>query len=315
MSSFDPRSLWLLALLFAAAPCESARAQSVFEGLFGLFGGQQARNAPARVGGGSSAPHETQTWTSELGRADPREAEWDRTPNHDAGSYRTVCVRTCDGYYFPLRGATSRITFRRDADACAQACGSEAKLYYGSRHSSSADDLVDLDGQPYSDMKNAFLYRKTLVDGCACRPMPWSAAERARHLRYAYAEELTRLEERRLASAAAAAESAKTRPDAVPAIAEMPAAGPLQGGQEPIENAGEIITLATRPSMMPVEAAGPPPVAISTRYSPRRTAGGMARPGRRTAHVQKAKTVGPPPFGLFNSGGAPKYRWPGDPAR
>jgi hypothetical protein len=37
----------------------------------------------------------------------------------------------------------------------------------------------------YTALPNAFKYRKTLVDGCRCRPQPWSEAELARHRAYA----------------------------------------------------------------------------------------------------------------------------------
>ena len=45
--------------------------------------------------------------------------------------------------------------------------------------------MVDLTGMAYSTLPNAFKYRKTLVEGCRCRPQPWSEAELQRHRAYA----------------------------------------------------------------------------------------------------------------------------------
>ena len=45
--------------------------------------------------------------------------------------------------------------------------------------------MVDLTGRAYGSYPTAFKYRKTLVEGCGCRPQPWSETERARHRAYA----------------------------------------------------------------------------------------------------------------------------------
>src|SRR5690606_15645605 len=47
------------------------------------------------------------------------------------GNLRTLCVRTCDGYFFPIAYQTSRRNFDRDAAACASMCpGTNVELYY-----------------------------------------------------------------------------------------------------------------------------------------------------------------------------------------
>jgi hypothetical protein len=70
------------------------------------------------------------------------------------GTYRTLCVRLCDGFYHPNGGGD-------------------------------VDSMVDLTGIAYSALPNAFRYRKTLVPECRCRPQPWSDAELQRHRAYA----------------------------------------------------------------------------------------------------------------------------------
>ena len=37
---------------------------------------------------------------------------------------------------------------------------------------------------PYAQTTTAFLYRKTLVQGCTCKPAPWLAETAARHQGY-----------------------------------------------------------------------------------------------------------------------------------
>jgi hypothetical protein len=100
-------------------------------------------------------------------------------------TYRTLCVRLCDGFYFPISGATNGAGLSRDADACSASCGSEARLFYHPNGGGDVDSMVDLTGIAYSALPNAFKYRKTLVPECRCRPQPWSDAELQRHRAYA----------------------------------------------------------------------------------------------------------------------------------
>ncbi len=102
-----------------------------------------------------------------------------------AGTYRTLCVRMCDGFYFPISSATVGSGLGRDADACSASCGTEARLFYHPNAGGDVDSMVDLTGLAYSALPNAFKYRKTLVPECRCRPQPWSETELQRHRAYA----------------------------------------------------------------------------------------------------------------------------------
>jgi hypothetical protein len=102
-----------------------------------------------------------------------------------AGTYRTLCVRTCDGYYFPLSFSIPRSGLARDADMCNASCGGEARLFYHANPGGDVESMVDLTGRAYINLPTAFKYRQTLVDDCRCRPQPWSAAEQSRHRNYA----------------------------------------------------------------------------------------------------------------------------------
>ncbi|OLP43343.1 hypothetical protein BJF95_20855 [Rhizobium oryziradicis] len=74
--------------------------------------------------------------------------------------YRTLCVRSCDGAFFPISPSTPPADFGRDAAQCQRMCpGTQTELYY-SRLNQEAEDMVStITGQPYRDMPNAFAYR------------------------------------------------------------------------------------------------------------------------------------------------------------
>lgn len=90
------------------------------------------------------------------------------------GRYRTMCVRMCDGYYFPISNATSSRHFKSDAQRCELSCSSPAKLFYHSSYGGSPANMVDMQGRPYSTLENAFLYREKYIASCKCKPDPWS---------------------------------------------------------------------------------------------------------------------------------------------
>jgi hypothetical protein len=103
----------------------------------------------------------------------------------DFGTYRTLCVRTCDGFYFPISDGVRRERLYADSRSCMQRCDGEARLYYYPTDRGSVETMVDLSGRRYADLPTAFRYRKALVEGCACKPAPWSAEAAVRHQGYA----------------------------------------------------------------------------------------------------------------------------------
>ena len=101
-----------------------------------------------------------------------------------SGTYRTLCVRLCDGYYWPISFATSRASFDRDNEVCERSCSSGAKLYIYRNPGEEAEDMVDLNGQSYKALKTAFLYRDRYDLTCQCRPHPWQEAALRQHQTY-----------------------------------------------------------------------------------------------------------------------------------
>ena len=130
-----------------------------------------------------------------------------------ADTYRTLCVRTCDGYYFPLSFAIPRSGLVRDADMCTASCGGEARLFYHANPGGNVESMVDLTGRAYISLPTAFKYRQTLVDGCGCRPQPWSAAELSRHRNYAQSGEVTSSQTESAAQSRAAPEKGAAASD------------------------------------------------------------------------------------------------------
>ncbi len=90
-----------------------------------------------------------------------------------SGRFRTMCVRTCDGYYFPVSWSVSQAAFERDGNACQAMCpGTQVELHYHRVSGEDSEDMVSATtGVPYRDMDNAFLYRQpgaSIPAGCGC---------------------------------------------------------------------------------------------------------------------------------------------------
>ncbi|MFS8038622.1 DUF2865 domain-containing protein [Xanthobacter sp. AM11] len=88
---------------------------------------------------------------------------------------RTVCVRTCDGYFFPLSSSSNPSRFATEDALCKRLCpASDTQLFtYGGDIRSA----VSISGQPYMSMPNALRYRKELVSSCTCKPAGQSWAQ------------------------------------------------------------------------------------------------------------------------------------------
>lgn len=92
-------------------------------------------------------------------------------------TFRTVCVRLCDGYYFPVSFSTLPNHFDRDAQACESKCAAPAELFYHQNPGGSMEEAVSYrTRQPYSGLKHAFLYRKEYIQGCSCKQAEYNPA-------------------------------------------------------------------------------------------------------------------------------------------
>lgn len=96
------------------------------------------------------------------------------------GTFRTLCVRTCDGYYFPISFSTGFDFLQRDAETCEAMCpGTEAKLFFHRVPDQESEAMISLQGQPYTALPQAFLYRKLNTEqadpSCTCQAQPSTA--------------------------------------------------------------------------------------------------------------------------------------------
>jgi len=96
-----------------------------------------------------------------------------------SGTFRTVCVRTCDGAYFPISFATVPARFPDDEKTCKNLCpAAEANLFTYRNPGEDISQAVSIGGQPYSSSPNAFRFRQEFNPSCACKApgQTWSDA-------------------------------------------------------------------------------------------------------------------------------------------
>jgi hypothetical protein len=96
-----------------------------------------------------------------------------------SGTFRTVCVRTCDGAYFPVSFATYPARFQDDERTCKALCpAAEATLFTYRNPGEDINQAVSINGQPYSSLPNAFKFRTEFNPSCSCKAagQTWSEA-------------------------------------------------------------------------------------------------------------------------------------------
>jgi len=96
-----------------------------------------------------------------------------------SGTFRTVCVRSCDGFYFPISFATVPGRFPDDEKTCKALCpAAEANLFTYRNPGEDISSAVSINGQPYSSIPNAFHYRQEFSPTCSCKAagQTWSDA-------------------------------------------------------------------------------------------------------------------------------------------
>src|SRR6202000_3207514 len=95
-----------------------------------------------------------------------------------SGTYRTVCVRSCDGGYFPVSFATTPARFPDDEKTCKALCpATEASLYAYRNPGEDMNQAVSISGQPYSASPNAFKFRQEFNPTCSCKAAGQSWAD------------------------------------------------------------------------------------------------------------------------------------------
>jgi hypothetical protein len=106
------------------------------------------------------------------------------TPDQSQGdTFRTLCVRTCDGYYFPISYSTVAGKFADDEKVCRAMCpAAEVTLYSYRNPGGDIAQAVSASGQPYTELPNAFAYRKAFNPSCGCKGIGQTWADALKHL-------------------------------------------------------------------------------------------------------------------------------------
>ncbi len=155
-------------------------------------------------------------------RPSRREREEVPRSKSEITTHRTVCVRLCDGYFFPLSFATNEDQFEKDQETCARSCASPARLYVYQNPGQEPEEMVDLSGKPYAKLSTAFLFRKTFDQSCKCAPHAWEQEAMTRHRKYAEAAEKKKREQKQ--ADAGPTPSKRSKSAAVAEPATQPAA-------------------------------------------------------------------------------------------
>lgn len=105
---------------------------------------------------------------------DPR-SEQEIRADRRGFSGNPICVRVCDGYFFPL--ATTGGNRNSAQQMCQAQCPAAPTRLFFMPGDSELQRAVGADGTPYTSLPNAFRYRTTYDETCSCRQQGQSWAE------------------------------------------------------------------------------------------------------------------------------------------
>ncbi len=183
-----------------------------------------------------------------------------------SGTFRTVCVRSCDGYYFPISFSTIPNKFADDQRTCQRECpATDAQLYTYRNPGEDINQAVSIGGQPYTALPAAFQYRKEFNAACSCRKPGQSWADALKN-----ADDSTTLESGDIVVTDQNAKALSQPPQPTPpkgtkppkpgATAAAPGSTPAAVAAMPLATATDASTVPAAPKG-PVRTVGPPFVA------------------------------------------------------
>ena len=295
-----------IALIVVIAAERPAAAQSFFEKLFGI--GQQQAQTPAQL------PPAMPSYRAPLRVPPPRvieNSDIESRTSRPRGKIRTMCVRLCDGYYFPLSNSTTARRLTAENARCKASCGGESRLFY-SDASNEPDPaaMIDLTGRRYDALDVAFAYRKMLHPGCACRPPPWSAAEKVRHFKYALEAaqaEMEKVAATDLEPVAAGKKNGKPGQDK----SVQHVASDDTGNSVPLPPTRQLQTTTRHETTADHSSTQRTPPRRQRKSIEQRSAEHRP-PDQRKRYSNASNTGAGSGGGLFGFGGQKKFLWPGD---
>jgi hypothetical protein len=153
----------ILAMICAAALAAFLLTPAIAQTYYSIYGG--ARNTPPAPYRDARSSNPFSEFFGALFGARPRYApdEEEEEKKRKSDAFSSVCVRTCDGKFFPIsRGGRKDVSLDKVCHAMCPAA--QTKVFSGL----GIDNAVANDGQKYSALPNAFLYRTQIVEGCTC---------------------------------------------------------------------------------------------------------------------------------------------------
>jgi plasmid stabilization system protein ParE len=83
---------------------------------------------------------------------------------------RTLCVRKSDGFYWPISYSTLTDYVANDADTCRAMCpGIDVDLYYHDNPGQEPEQMINMVGEPYTALPNAFRFRTEFHKDQSCK--------------------------------------------------------------------------------------------------------------------------------------------------
>ncbi len=124
------------------------RQKNLLETIFGAFGNGQPSDQPPPDAAVQPLPGEPGAY----------------------GGSQAICVRTCDGGFFPLSFSAHSAPQAELENLCQAQCPNAEVKLYTRNPSSPIDTALGADGTPYRDLPNALEFQKTFNPSCSCKP-------------------------------------------------------------------------------------------------------------------------------------------------
>ena len=123
----------------------------------------------ALFGGGHNQPANDVDTTPLNPDTAPTETPLDANPGEARAGSKAVCVRSCDGAFFPVSYSASSGRLQNLDDMCHALCPNADVSLYTYPASGEIEQAVSITGAHYMDSPNALKYRQSFDSTCSCR--------------------------------------------------------------------------------------------------------------------------------------------------
>ena len=154
----------------AATPLEASR--GFLEEMFGLAPPREAGAPPDPPLLNRTPPIRAQPEDDPL-----NETEGSEQGDNHLGGALAICVRQCDGGFFPVSYSARRANLEELGTLCKALCPNAEVALYTKSLWGELDSAVSISGESYGDHPNALKFQKTLIPACGCKPPDKSWAE------------------------------------------------------------------------------------------------------------------------------------------